>query len=395
MANPEQVAILKQGVEVWNRWREENPGVKPDLQHANFFEANLRGANLSNVDLYAAILWHANLTEANLHGAHLFGTELYDTTLQGATITFANLREADVRGSDLANADLSNSNLRGASLEEAQLTKTRFREADLSRANLKKTALTRTEFYEANCSHAYFQDALFDSAGFGLTILGDVDFKRATGLESCLHNNRSIIDNQTLLRSGRLPPEFLRGCGLSDWEIENAELYRPGLSNEEITDIQYRVHSLRVSQAIQIKPLFISYSHSDASFVDQVENYLNQTGVRYWRDVHHATAGRLEPQIDQAIRSHPVVLLILSEHSVESDWVQHEAQLARRLEQETKSDVLCPIALDDSWKTCHWPARLREQIMEYNILDFSQWQDPAKFDRMFSRLIEGLGIFYK
>jgi hypothetical protein len=31
MANPEHVKILKQGVEVWNRRRDENPGVRSDL----------------------------------------------------------------------------------------------------------------------------------------------------------------------------------------------------------------------------------------------------------------------------------------------------------------------------------------------------------------------------
>lgn len=32
MANQEQLEILKQGVEVWNRWREENPEVRPELR---------------------------------------------------------------------------------------------------------------------------------------------------------------------------------------------------------------------------------------------------------------------------------------------------------------------------------------------------------------------------
>jgi hypothetical protein len=111
--------------------------------------------------------------------------------------------------------------------------------------------------------------------------------------------------------------------------------------------------------------------------------------------MHHAAAGRLEKQIDHAIRHNPTVLLILSEHSTESDWVEHEARLARKLEKELGCDVLCPVALDDSWKTCRWPERLREQIMEYNVLDFSGWQDEAFFHRMFTRLIDGLDLFHK
>ena len=89
------------------------------------------------------------------------------------------------------------------------------------------------------------------------------------------------------------------------------------------------------------------------------------------------------------------MLLILSEHSVQSDWVQHEARLARKLEIETKRDVLCPVALDGGWKDCDWPERLREQIMEYNILDFSGWRNGDNFRRMFKRLLDGLDLFYK
>ena len=50
-------------------------------------------------------------------------------------------------------------------------------------------------------------------------------------------------------------------------------------------------------------------------------------------------------------------------------------RVARKLEIETERDVLCPVALDDAWKTCRWPARLREQIEEYLILDFSAWEE--------------------
>jgi hypothetical protein len=31
MASPEHLAILEKGVDVWNKWREENPDIEPDL----------------------------------------------------------------------------------------------------------------------------------------------------------------------------------------------------------------------------------------------------------------------------------------------------------------------------------------------------------------------------
>ena len=35
MANPEHLEILKQGVEVWNKWQQENPKIQPDLRDAD------------------------------------------------------------------------------------------------------------------------------------------------------------------------------------------------------------------------------------------------------------------------------------------------------------------------------------------------------------------------
>lgn len=54
MANPEHVEILKQGVEVWNRWRRENSDCSgADLSEA---EADLSGASLVNAYLERATL---------------------------------------------------------------------------------------------------------------------------------------------------------------------------------------------------------------------------------------------------------------------------------------------------------------------------------------------------
>ena len=341
MANPEHLDILKQGVNAWNQWRVEYHDITPDLSVTILIGEELSDANLSDANLVATDLSLANLRNANLSSAELIGTNL--------------------RNANLSDADLRNANLRNANLSKAILI-------------------------DADLSYSKTEDTTF----------GSVDLSNVKGFETVRHTGPSIIDTDTILNSkGRIPEVFLRGCGMSDFEIEFAKLYQPGLPADETSEILYRVHELRHDNPIQINPLFISYSHANTTFVDAMEEQLNERGIRYWRDIHDMTAGRIEKQVDRAIRHNPTVLLTLSEHSVNSDWVQHEARLARKLEIDTGRDVLCPIALDNSWKTCRWPARLREQIMEYNILDFSDWQNDTAFKQKFERLIDGLGLFYQ
>lgn len=59
MANQEHLAILRQGVEVWNQWRVQHHLIYPDLN----------GADLKRVDLKACNLSHASLDSADLSNA--------------------------------------------------------------------------------------------------------------------------------------------------------------------------------------------------------------------------------------------------------------------------------------------------------------------------------------
>ena len=61
MAKPQHLDILKKGVQVWNRWRKENPETPPDLSHALLF-----GVNLSKADFHMVKLGGANLSGAKL-----------------------------------------------------------------------------------------------------------------------------------------------------------------------------------------------------------------------------------------------------------------------------------------------------------------------------------------
>ena len=47
MADDQQLAVLRQGVDAWNTWREQNRTVRVDLSGANLSKADLEGADLS------------------------------------------------------------------------------------------------------------------------------------------------------------------------------------------------------------------------------------------------------------------------------------------------------------------------------------------------------------
>jgi uncharacterized protein YjbI with pentapeptide repeats len=69
MANDEHVALLKQDVAAWNKWRDENLDVlHPDLNGADLHGANLRGANLRRANLSQANIRRADLRKADLIG---------------------------------------------------------------------------------------------------------------------------------------------------------------------------------------------------------------------------------------------------------------------------------------------------------------------------------------
>jgi Pentapeptide repeats (8 copies) len=222
MANDEHVALLKQGVDAWNAWRDENPKVVPDLSGANLMKENLVGANLSEADLSDANLREANLREADLSGANLFRADFTEADLRGANLSGANLREADL---DVAN--LSRANLSGASL----------READLSGANLREANLREADLFLANLSGANLSGANISGADLVATALVAADLTGADLTGCCVYGVsawRLKLDGakqQNLVITGADEP------AITVDNIEVAQFVYLLLHNEKIRDV--------------------------------------------------------------------------------------------------------------------------------------------------------------
>ena len=73
-------------------------GEKAKLEIAAGFRLDLRGANLSSVELFEARLSKADLTKAQLIRAGLIGADLADANFRRANLTGARLSDADLRG---------------------------------------------------------------------------------------------------------------------------------------------------------------------------------------------------------------------------------------------------------------------------------------------------------
>lgn len=94
-------------MDVWNKWREENPDVEIDLSDCNLIGENLRKANFSEADLSHAGLISTSLEFGVFKNANLFTADLIGSNHSGANLNGAYLMEADLTSADLSETDLS------------------------------------------------------------------------------------------------------------------------------------------------------------------------------------------------------------------------------------------------------------------------------------------------
>jgi hypothetical protein len=86
MANEEHISLLIKGVTNWNKWRQSNPDIAPDLSEANLQGMYLECINFENTNLTKSDLRHCKLRWARLDGAVLDGINLDGADVSCTTI---------------------------------------------------------------------------------------------------------------------------------------------------------------------------------------------------------------------------------------------------------------------------------------------------------------------
>jgi len=299
--------------------------------------------------------------------------------MQRVNLSTANLRRTDLSGANLRGSDVRSGELAGAELSEAILVEANLTRADLTGSNLNGADLSGAELVGANFTRAELNGSNFAHAGIWSTVFADNDLSTARGLQEAQHLGPSSIAIDTIYRSkGKIPEIFLRGCGIP----EEFVVYMRSL----------------VARPIEFYSCFVSYSAKDQDFADRLYDDLQNKGVRCWFAPHDIKGGKkLHEQIDEAIRLHDKLLLILSPHSMESEWVKTEIAKARTREVRDYRRVLFPIRLASFETLRDWECfdadtgkDSAREIREYFVPDFSKWKDHDSYQAAFNRLISDL-----
>lgn len=255
-------------------------------------------------------------------------------------------------------------------LFKADLSKADLASDDATGANLYRADLTNANLLGTNLHGVNLRNANLAGATLGFTLFGNTNLTDAEGLDNCQHLGPSVVNYQTLAKSWPLSLAFLRGCGLPEAFLE----YVPSL----------------LSKPIQFYSCFISYSTIDQDFADRLYADLQIKGIRCWFAREDLKIGdRFRQRIDEAIRLHDKLLVILSANSVRSDWVREEVESCLERERREKQNLLFPVRLDDTIMDAReaWAASIRRQR---HIGDFRAWKDHDSYWKGFERLLRDL-----
>jgi TIR domain len=126
---------------------------------------------------------------------------------------------------------------------------------------------------------------------------------------------------------------------------------------------------------IEIPTVFISYSHTDAAFVERIVGDMRSSGIESWVDDANLEAGDRLENIREAIRQSTLVLAYVTERYLASRWPMEELRIA------LDAPRVAVAAFVDSEETlAKLPDELRDEV------SFGVLRDDSSYDRTLSQV---------
>lgn len=171
------------------------------------------------------------------------------------------------------------------------------------------------------------------------------------------------------------------------------QVRRDVMSSSSSKNISHSPAPIVVAQSTsssQYHSCILSYATEDQDFAEKLHADLTRKGVSCWFAPHDLKTGdKLRDKVYEAIQRQDKLLIVLSEHAIESTWVGEEVDAALDREHQQKGTyMLFPIRLDDQvlQTSKAWAIAMRQRY----IGDFRQWMDDAMYQRALQRLLRDL-----
>jgi tetratricopeptide (TPR) repeat protein len=180
----------------------------------------------------------------------------------------------------------------------------------------------------------------------GLSIAKDMEYQVA--LVNALGQRASIRRDQK-----RYDDALLLYRAAQDVALEIGDQVKTSEIQEQLTALERDVEEVTRSRNV-----FISYNYHDRDFVERLVRDLTDRGHKVWWDEWEIKVGdSIIEKISQGINGSAYLSVVLSPHSVKSNWVQRElgSALMRQLSADRDITVL-PLLISD----CEVPVLLRE-----------------------------------
>jgi hypothetical protein len=291
--------------------------------------------------------------------------DLSGIVLVGDSLDHYNLAAVQFSDAEFENVSLFGSSCEGCSFERTRLVNANFSGTSLKKSSFRGTTIEFGVFFWCDLDESDFTDAALTATTFA-----QVSLRGVRGLETISKSATNSIGIDTFFNSGGLPESFLRNSGVPEEFIQYA--------------------ASLVGKAIEYYSCFLSHSSNDSEFAHRLNNDLKGKNITTWFAPEDLKIGdRFRSRIDESIRIHDKLVIILSANSVNSDWVETEVESALERERKEGKDVLFPIAIDDAGFNSEqsWAADIRRKR---HIGDFRQWKSHDDYTRAFDKLVRDL-----
>jgi len=133
-------------------------------------------------------------------------------------------------------------------------------------------------------------------------------------------------------------------------ELERNGKFGSKKTNEQLKGLRARNKHMTNVLKEHVTTMFLSYSRNDEKVTKLIAKHLKQAGIECWLDQKEIALG--EPILDRIregiAKESEYVLIILSKHSMNSEWCKLELRMAYDKEIMQKRIIVIPVKIDDT-----------------------------------------------